>query len=89
MFLFSAVFQVFTPHMQSPENSGETNEKLMGPVLGDQEQGSFSISLWQNAFKVALSRLCPMRGAGHECGCLPILAKMVLRFYILKSKAVA
>ena len=66
--------------MQSPENDGKTNEKLKG----DQEQGSFSISLWQNAFKAALSRLCPTRGEGHECGCLPILSKMVLIFYIFK-----
>ncbi|CAH8332160.1 unnamed protein product [Eruca vesicaria subsp. sativa] len=60
-------WQIFTPHMQSSENGDKTNEK-----------GSFSISLWQNAFKVALSRLCPMRGEGHECGCLPILSKMVM-----------
>ncbi|XP_033146410.1 uncharacterized protein LOC103863026 isoform X2 [Brassica rapa] len=70
----SVWWQVFTPHMQSPENDGKTNEKLKG----DQEQGSFSISLWQNAFKAALSRLCPTRGEGHECGCLPILSKMVM-----------
>ncbi|KAF8095795.1 hypothetical protein N665_0322s0016 [Sinapis alba] len=70
----SVWWQVFTPHMQSSENGSKTNEKLMG----DQEQGSFSISLWQNAFKVALSRLCPMRGEGHECGCLPVLSKMVM-----------
>ncbi|KAJ0229684.1 hypothetical protein HA466_0314850 [Hirschfeldia incana] len=70
----SVWWQVFTPRMQSPKNGGETNEKL----IGYQEKGSFSISLWKNAFKVALSRLCPMRGAGHECGCLPILFKMVM-----------
>ncbi|KAL1209869.1 hypothetical protein V5N11_033942 [Cardamine amara subsp. amara] len=70
----SVWWQVFTPHMHSPENGGKTNEKL----LGDHDQGSFSINLWKNAFKVSLSRLCPMRGAGHECGCLPILAKMVM-----------
>lgn len=66
--------------MQSPENVGKKNEKLMG----EQEKGSFSISLWQNAFKVALSRLCPTRGEGHECGCLPILSKMVLILYNFK-----
>ncbi|OAP01348.1 hypothetical protein AXX17_AT3G52370 [Arabidopsis thaliana] len=70
----SVWWQVFTPHMQSPENGGKTKEH----ILGDIEQGSFSISLWKNAFKVTLSRLCPMRGARHECGCLPILAKMVM-----------
>jgi len=85
LFMFSSVSQVFTPHMQSPENGGKTKEH----ILGDIEQGSFSISLWKNAFKVTLSRLCPMRGARHECGCLPILAKMVFRFYILKLKPIA
>ncbi|EOA23580.1 hypothetical protein CARUB_v10016776mg [Capsella rubella] len=74
----SVWWQVFTPHMQSPEIGGKTIEKLMGPVLGDHVQGSYSINLWKNAFKVSLSWLCPMRGAGHECGCLPILAKMVM-----------
>ncbi|KAF8094745.1 hypothetical protein N665_0354s0034 [Sinapis alba] len=74
----SVWWQVFTPHMQSPENSssaGNSNEKLS---LGDQKQGTFSVSLWKNAFGDALQRLCPMRGAGHECGCLPVLARMVM-----------
>ncbi|XP_010508591.1 PREDICTED: uncharacterized protein LOC104785140 [Camelina sativa] len=77
----SVWWQVFTPHMQSPENdssASKSNGKLMGPSLGDQNQGTFSISLWKNAFRDALQRLCPMRGAGHECGCLPVLARMVM-----------
>ncbi|CAH2058385.1 unnamed protein product [Thlaspi arvense] len=79
----SVWWQVFTPHMQSPEDdsssgSKRSNEKLMGPSLGDEKQGTFSISLWGNAFRDALQRLCPMRGAGHECGCLPVLARMVM-----------
>ncbi|CAN6994570.1 unnamed protein product [Brassica rapa subsp. trilocularis] len=43
-----------------------------------EKQGSFSTSLWNNAFREALQRLCPVRGAGHECGCLPVLARMVM-----------
>uniref|UniRef100_A0A1J3K547 Dilute domain-containing protein n=1 Tax=Noccaea caerulescens TaxID=107243 RepID=A0A1J3K547_NOCCA len=77
----SVWWQVFTPHMQSPEkdsSDGKSNEKLLGPSLGDEKQGTFSISLWKNAFRDALQRLCPMRGAGHECGCLPLLATMVM-----------
>ncbi|CAN8267984.1 unnamed protein product [Cochlearia groenlandica] len=74
----SVWWQVFIPHMQSPENVDKTNEKLTEPVSGNHEKGSVSISLWKNAFKVSLSRLCPMRGSGHECGCLPILSKMVM-----------
>lgn len=46
-------------------------------VLGDQEQGSFSIELWKKAFKDAFERLCPIRAGGHECGCLPLLARLV------------
>ncbi|CAH1432287.1 unnamed protein product [Lactuca virosa] len=40
--------------------------------------GDFSINLWQNAFHDAFKRLCPVRARGHECGCLPFLARMVM-----------
>jgi len=76
--------------MQSPEDdssASKSNGKLMGPSLGDQNQGTFSISLWKNAFRDALQRICPMRGAGHECGCLPVLARMVIRFSICFSSS--
>lgn len=45
--------------------------------IGDQEQGNFSIDLWKRAFKDACERLCPLRAGGHECGCLPVLARLV------------
>jgi hypothetical protein len=73
-------FQALTPHMQSPTgdlSSNKTTGRLHGPALGDQQQGSFSINLWKNAFQDALQRLCPVRAGGHECGCLPIIARMV------------
>ena len=66
--------------MQSPtENmsSSKTVGRLLGPALGDQQQGSFSINLWKIAFQDASQRLCPVRAGGHECGCLPVLARMV------------
>ena len=44
---------------------------------GDQEQGSFSLDLWKNAFRGSSERLCPVRAAGHECGCLSMLARLV------------
>ncbi|KAH0924730.1 hypothetical protein HID58_016986 [Brassica napus] len=62
----SLIFKVFTPYMQSTESNSS------------EKQGSFSTSLWNNAFREALQRLCPVRGAGHECGCLPVLARMVM-----------
>lgn len=75
----SVWWQALTPHMQSPV--GSTTKpigKLLGPALGDQQQGSFSINLWKNAFQDALQKLCPVRAGGHECGCLPVLGRMVM-----------
>lgn len=44
---------------------------------GDQDQVNFSLDHWKMAFKDASERLCPVRADGHECGCLPMLARMV------------
>lgn len=77
------IFQALTPYMQSPVENLSNNKnigRLLGPALGDQTQGSFSISLWKNAFQDAAQRLCPVRAGGHECGCLPVLARMVCNF---------
>lgn len=77
--------QTLTPHMQNTAaNSGGRSmstsvKKTYGRrcSLGDQEQGNFSIELWKKAFKDACERLCPVRAGGHECGCLPLLARLV------------
>lgn len=72
--------QTLTPNMQSPAGDSRTGkgyERLLGPALGDRKQGDFSIKLWKNAFHDALIRLCPVRAGGHECGCLPVLARKV------------
>ncbi|KAH6818807.1 nucleolar protein gar2-like protein [Perilla frutescens var. frutescens] len=74
-------WQTLTPNMQSPAGSSTTlkgSERLLGPSLGDQKQGSFSINLWKNAFQDTFRRLCPVRAGGHECGCLPVLARKVM-----------
>ncbi|KAL5975981.1 hypothetical protein ACLOJK_020310 [Asimina triloba] len=77
----SVWWQTLTPHMQSPVEDlyiVKSIGRLMGPALGDQQQGSFSINLWKSAFIDAFQRLCPVRAGGHECGCLPVLARMVM-----------
>ncbi|KAJ9695730.1 hypothetical protein PVL29_010952 [Vitis rotundifolia] len=77
----SVWWQTLTPHMQPPVKDSYTKktiERLLGPALGDQQQGSFSINLWKNAFQDAFQRLCPVRAGGHECGCLPVIARMVM-----------
>ncbi|KAA8528993.1 hypothetical protein F0562_033519 [Nyssa sinensis] len=82
----SVWWQTLTPHMQltaaktSGRAMGSNSRKTSGNryVLGDQEQGNFSIELWKKAFKDACERLCPIRAGGHECGCLPVLPRLVM-----------
>ncbi|KAL4339501.1 hypothetical protein GQ457_08G016220 [Hibiscus cannabinus] len=77
----SVWWQALTPYMQTPlegSSVSRTIGKLLGPVLGDQQQGSFSINLWKTAFKDAFQRLCPVRAGGHECGCLPVIGRLVM-----------
>uniref|UniRef100_J3NCC8 C2 NT-type domain-containing protein n=1 Tax=Oryza brachyantha TaxID=4533 RepID=J3NCC8_ORYBR len=77
--------QAFTPHMQSANVSSEplpssNAKKCYGriTVVGNQQQATLSIDIWKRAFKEASEKLCPVRAAGHECGCLPLLAKLVM-----------
>ncbi|ESW34255.1 hypothetical protein PHAVU_001G137700 [Phaseolus vulgaris] len=76
----SVWWQALTPYMQSSvgDSSNKPTGKLMGPALGDHNQGNFSINIWRNAFQDAFQRLCPVRAGGHGCGCLPVLARMVM-----------
>ncbi|PRQ44581.1 hypothetical protein RchiOBHm_Chr3g0480801 [Rosa chinensis] len=76
----SVWWQALAPHMQSPVEYSSNNKiaRFLGPALGDQNQGSFSVNLWKNAFQDASQRLCPVRAGGHQCGCLPVLGRMVM-----------
>lgn len=83
----SVWWQTLTPNMQPPAEDMSTkksNGRLSGPALGDQQQGSFSINLWKIAFQDAFQRLCPVRAEGHECGCLPVLARMVMEHCVAR-----
>ncbi|XP_076958436.1 uncharacterized protein LOC143634166 [Bidens hawaiensis] len=71
-------WQTLTPKMQSlGDEANQSIGKLLGPTSGKQ-QGNFSINLWRIAFHDAFKRLCPVRAGGHDCGCLPVLARMVM-----------
>lgn len=81
----SVWWQTLTPNMQPPVEdlySEKNTGKLLGPALGDQQQGNFSINLWKTAFQDAFQRLCPVRAGGHECGCLPVLARKVMELCV-------
>lgn len=71
--------QTLTPYMQSAAAKSANSRKNYGKryVIGDQDQGNFSIDLWKRAFKDACERLCPLRAGGLECGCLPVISRMV------------
>ncbi|KAK4773053.1 hypothetical protein SAY87_028072 [Trapa incisa] len=78
----SVWWQSLTPYMQTPDGNSRSRNiigRLLGPALGDQLQGSFSINLWRNAFQDAFNRICPVGAGGHECGCLPVLARMIMK----------
>lgn len=58
-------------------DSGSKKSFKRASTSGGQEQVNLSLELWKKAFKDACERLCPVRAGGHECGCLPVLAKLV------------
>ncbi|KAL2325152.1 hypothetical protein Fmac_024210 [Flemingia macrophylla] len=76
----SVWWQTLTPYMQSAATKSSSCMKAYEKRyrVGDQDQGSFSIDLWKRAFKDACDRLCPLRAGGHECGCLPVIARLVM-----------
>ncbi|CAH2046983.1 unnamed protein product [Thlaspi arvense] len=75
----SVWWQSMTPYMQSTAVKGSISRKVSGKRrLGHKNQGLYAIELWKNAFRAACERLCPLRGSRQECGCLPVLAKLVM-----------
>lgn len=66
---FLLLLQTVTPHMQPSAAKVSNSRKI---------HGNFSVDLWKKAFKDARERLCPIRAGGHECGCLPLLARLVM-----------
>ncbi|CAL9096794.1 unnamed protein product [Musa acuminata var. zebrina] len=81
----SVWWQTLTPCMQSgyegsDQQLGSYSQKSYGrtPSMGDQQQGNLSVEIWNRAFRDASERLCPLRSEGHECGCLHMLARLVM-----------
>ncbi|KAJ4844886.1 hypothetical protein Tsubulata_016458 [Turnera subulata] len=74
----SVWWQTLTPHMQSTAVKTSVSNKARKNGLADQVQGNFAIDLWKKAFKDSCERLCPIRAGGHECGCLTMLARLVM-----------
>lgn len=49
-------------------------------TTSDHEQVNASLELWKTAFMDAWERTCPVRAAGHDCGCLNVLSMLVIPF---------
>ena len=64
-----------TINQVSNSTSGKSYKRNSSSV--DHDQGNFSLDLWKKAFKDACERICPVRAGGHECGCLPLLSRLV------------
>ncbi|KAJ7974778.1 EEIG1/EHBP1 N-terminal domain containing protein [Quillaja saponaria] len=77
-------WQILTPHMQHVDikatDKGSASRKTYRRISStcDEDQGNFSLDLWKNAFSDACERLCPVRAGGHECGCLAVLASLIM-----------
>lgn len=82
----SVWWQTLTPYMQSAAARaivrvvGSESSKVCQRTSSsrDQEQANFSAELWKTAFMDACERICPVRAGGHECGCLPVLSRLVM-----------
>ncbi|KAK8937809.1 hypothetical protein KSP40_PGU013582 [Platanthera guangdongensis] len=81
----SVWWQTLTPYMQSSKEGGESKsfsrwKKIFEreSSLGKKTQTSCSLEIWKIAFQDACEMLCPVRAEGHECGCLPMLAKQIM-----------
>ncbi|GER31344.1 hypothetical protein STAS_07332 [Striga asiatica] len=85
-------WQTFTPHMQSGNANeirsslGSESSKLYRRTSSstDEQQGNLSLELWKKAFRDACERICPVRAGGHDCGCLPDLARVIMEQLIAR-----
>ncbi|XP_061364624.1 uncharacterized protein LOC133308062 [Gastrolobium bilobum] len=79
-------WQTLTPHMQPIDTKLTYKEVTSASRRSykrissscDQDQGNLSLDIWKNAFREASERLCPIRAGGHECGCLPMLLRLIM-----------
>lgn len=73
--------QTLTPYMQSTAARAIVrivDSECSKKTSREQEQANFSMELWKTAFMDACERICPVRAAGHDCGCLPVLSRLVM-----------
>lgn len=60
----------------------ESNKSLHRMSSSIQQQRNLSMELWKLAFNDAYEKICPVRAGGHDCGCLPVLSRVVFFYYL-------
>ncbi|MFS8017503.1 putative NT-type C2 domain-containing protein [Helianthus anomalus] len=67
-------WQTLAPYMQSTTANGIVID--CGSSKSCETTTSFE--LWKTAFKDVCERICPVRAAGHNCGCLSVLSMLIM-----------
>nr|GEW47270.1 hypothetical protein [Tanacetum cinerariifolium] len=78
-------WQTLAPYMQSTAANGIPrvvdsgyNKTCQTAGSLEHEQDHTSLKLWKTAFMDAYERICPVRAAGHDCGCLNVLSMLIV-----------
>ncbi|XP_031403101.1 uncharacterized protein LOC116212618 isoform X2 [Punica granatum] len=72
-------WQIVIPHMQSASEKASNGGKQSREAWAeDQMQAHVSFKHWKKVFKEARERLCPAKAGGQTCGCLPVLARLIM-----------
>ncbi|XP_024974971.1 uncharacterized protein LOC112513080 [Cynara cardunculus var. scolymus] len=81
-------WQTLAPYMQTTAAKGilrrvvdsKSNKSCKtSPASYDHEQVNSSLELWKTAFVEVCERICPVRAAGHDCGCLRMLSTSIMK----------
>ncbi|XP_071694250.1 uncharacterized protein [Rutidosis leptorrhynchoides] len=77
-------WQTLAPYMQTTSAKGifrfvdsESNTSRQTTTC-NHEQSNTSLHLWKTAFMDACERICPVRSAGRNCGCLSVLSMLIM-----------
>ncbi|MED6132264.1 hypothetical protein PIB30_017531 [Stylosanthes scabra] len=71
-------WQTLTPHMQPIAAKLAQKEVNCGSCEKVKREGNLALDIWKKAFKETCERLCPIRSAGHECGCMPTIRRLIM-----------
>ncbi|KAK9064729.1 hypothetical protein SSX86_016111 [Deinandra increscens subsp. villosa] len=69
-------WQTLAPYMHSPAANGII--RVIDCESSKSCQTTTSFELWKTAFNDVCERICPVRAAGHNCGCLSVLSMLIM-----------